>query len=64
MLFYGDRYLWHKTMKDKLRSLEQNLLKIRNNKILSSETKQEFTRILELYYQNKNTINQYLINYE
>lgn len=45
-------------MKDKLRSLEQNLLKIRNNKILSPETKQELTRILELHYQNKNTINQ------
>ena len=58
MLFDGNRYLWHKTMKDELCSLEQNLLKIRNNKILSSETKQELTRILELHYQNKNTINQ------
>ena len=45
-------------MKDTQNSLEQNLLKIRQNKILSSETKQELTRILELHYQNKNTINQ------
>ncbi len=57
LLFYGNRYLWHKTMKDTQNSLERNLLKIRNNNILSPETKQELARVLELHYQNKNTIN-------
>ena len=44
-------------MQDTQNSLERNLLKIRNNKILSPETKQELARVLELHYQNKNTNN-------
>ena len=45
-------------MKDTQCSLEQNLLKIKQNQILSPETKHELGRILKLVYKNKNTINQ------
>ena len=45
-------------MQDTEKPLERNLLKIRNNKILSSKTKHELARILKLHHQNKNTINQ------